>query len=143
LRRDSAWLRPGLADYICVFRKPGENKVHILPKDISNDDWIKWAHPVWYDIRETHTLSAAEARTEKDERHVCPLQLDVIDRCVRLWSNPGELVLSPFAGIGSEGYQSILRGRRFVGIELKPEYFSTACLNLQRATMEMQKEMLF
>ena len=143
LKRDSSWLRPGLADYVCVFRKPGENKIPIHPKDISNDDWIKWAHPIWTDIRETHTLSAAEARTEKDERHVCPLQLDVIDRCVRLWSNPGELVLSPFAGIGSEGYQAILRGRRFVGIELKPEYFETACLNLQRAENEMKKETLF
>jgi DNA modification methylase len=143
LKRDSSWLRPGLADYVCVFRKPGENKVPVRPKDISNDDWIKWAHPVWYDIRETNTLSAAEARTEKDERHVCPLQLDVIDRCVRLWSNPGEFVLSPFAGIGSEGYQSILRGRRFIGVELKQEYFETACLNLQRAEDEMRREKLF
>jgi DNA modification methylase len=136
LRRDSSWLRPGLADYILLFRKPGENAVPIRPDDISNDDWIIWAHPVWYDIRENNTLNKCEARTENDERHICPLQLDAIDRCIRLWSNRGETVLSPFAGIGSEGYQAIKTGRRFVGIELKPEYAEVAMKNLRRAENE-------
>ncbi len=132
LKKDSSWLRPGLADYICIFRKPGENAVAIHP-DIGNEEWITFAHPVWYGIRETDTLSVAEARSEKDERHVAPLQLETIERCIRLWSNPNELVLSPFAGIGSEGYKAILLGRRFIGIELKPEYWATAVHNLQRA----------
>lgn len=143
LKRDSSWLRPGLADYILLFRKPGENKIPILPKDISNEDWIKWAHPVWLDIRENHTLNKCEARSDKDERHVCPLQLDVIDRCVRLWSNVRETILSPFAGIGSEGYQSILRGRKFIGIELKPEYAKVAIDNLNKADQEIGQNDLF
>lgn len=132
LRKDASWLRPGLADFIEVFRAPGENAVPILP-DISNEDWIKWAHPVWYGIRESDTLNVAEARGQDDERHIVPLQLEVIERCVRLWSNPGELVLSPFAGIGSEGHEAVRLGRRFVGIEIKEEYFLTAIKNLQRA----------
>lgn len=141
LKRDSSWLRPGLADYVCLFRKPGENKVPILPKDISNEDWIKFAHPIWTDIRENRTLSKGEARSEDDEKHICPLQLDVIDRCVRLWSNPGEIVLSPFAGIGSEGYQSLLLNRKFVGIELKREYFEVACRNLAWAENSKNEQM--
>jgi len=143
LRRDSSWLRPGLADYILLFRKPGENAVPIRPDDISNDDWIVWAHPVWFDIRENNTLNKCEARTENDERHICPLQLDAIDRCIRLWSNRGETVLSPFAGIGSEGYQAIKTGRRFVGIELKPEYAEVAMKNLRRAENESGEYELF
>lgn len=134
LRKDASWLRPGLADFIEVFRAPGENAVPILP-DISNEDWIKWAHPVWYGIRESDTLNVAEARGLDDERHIVPLQLGVIERCVRLWSNPGETVLSPFAGIGSEGYEAVRLGRRFVGIELKEEYFQTALKNLRQAEL--------
>ena len=132
LRRDSASSRPALADYILVFRAPGENAVPILP-DITNDQWIEWARPIWYGIQESDTLSAREARGDDDERHIAPLQLGTIERCIRLWSNPGELVLSPFAGIGSEGYVALKLGRRFVGIELKPEYAATAIKNLQRA----------
>ena len=132
LKKDSVWLRPGLADYILIFRKPGINAVAIHP-DIDNETWIKWAHPIWYGIRESDTLHAAEARSEPDERHVAPLQLGTIERCLRLWSNPGETILSPFAGIGSEGYQAILNDRRFIGIELKPEYAAAAQRNLQRA----------
>lgn len=142
LRRDSSWLRPGLADFIEVFRKPGDNAVSIHP-DITNDEWIEWAHPVWYGIRETDTLNVVEARSDKDERHICPLQLGTIERCVRLWSNKGETVLSPFAGIGSEGYQSLKLGRRFVGVELKPEYFNVAVRNLQRCEAEKQELTLF
>ena len=142
LRKDSSWLRPALADFILVFRAPGDNVVPIKP-DITNDDWIKWAHPVWTDIRETKTLSAREGRDKKDERHICPLQLDVIERCLRLWSNPGEYVLSPFAGIGSEGYQAIVFGRKFRGIELKRSYYETAIRNLKRAESKVSEGVLF
>lgn len=133
LKKDSSWLRPAMADYILVFRRPGENAVPIHP-DLTNDEWIEWARPIWYGIRESDTLNVAEARTEKDEKHICPLQLGTIERCIRLWSNPGEMILSPFAGIGSEGYQTLKLGRRFTGIELKPEYHAVACRNLERAT---------
>ena len=134
--RDSSATRPALADYLLLFRKPGENAVPIK-NDVSNDEWIEWARPVWLGIRETNTLNARVARDDADERHICPLQLDFIDRCVRLWSNPGETVLSPFAGIGSEGYMAVKRGRRFVGIELKPSYWRTACQNLADLEAEM------
>lgn len=132
LRKDASWLRPALADYILVFRKPGDNAAPILP-DISNNDWIEWARPIWYGIRESDTLNVREARSDDDDRHICPLQLGTIERCVRLWSNPGDVVLSPFAGIGSEGYVSVRHGRSFVGIELKPEYYEAAAKNLRRA----------
>lgn len=132
LKKDASWLRPALADYILVFRKPGENPEQIKP-EISNEDWIQWARPIWYGIQESKTLNYREARTDKDERHICPLQLETIERCVRLWSNPGDLVLSPFAGIGSEGYVAIEHGRRFVGCELKPEYYEIAKKNLAAA----------
>lgn len=129
--KDSSWSRPAFADYILVFRKPGENAVPVKT-DITNEEWIDWARPVWYGIKETETLNAAEGRAEKDERHVCPLQLGTIERCIRLWSNPGETVLSPFCGIGSEGYQAIKFGRKFIGIELKESYWRTARKNLDR-----------
>tara|TARA_Y100000310_G_scaffold126272_3_gene125079 strand:- start:26267 stop:28522 length:2256 start_codon:yes stop_codon:yes gene_type:complete len=132
LRKDSSWLRPGLADFILVFRVPGDNAVPIQP-EISNDQWIEWARPIWYGIRESDTLHVAEGRAEQDERHIAPLQLGTIKRCIALWSNPGEVVFSPFAGIGSEGYQAILDGRRFVGIELKDSYYQAAVRNLGRA----------
>lgn len=136
LRKDASWLRPGLADYILIFRKPGENQVPITPA-ISNEEWIQWAHPVWYGIRETNTLNAAQGTTDKDDRHICPLQLDVIERCIKLWSNKGEVIFSPFAGIGSEGYQAVLLERRFIGIELKPEYYGVALINLAKAVTQM------
>jgi DNA modification methylase len=142
LRKDSSWMRPGLADYIIVFRKPGENAVPIHP-DMTNEEWIEWAHPIWYNIRESDTLNVAEGRDEKDEKHVCPLQLGTIERCVRLWSNPGETVFSPFAGIGSEGYESIRHGRKFVGIELKPSYYATARKNLDRMIRQQTQATLF
>lgn len=142
LNRDSAMSRPALADYILMFRKPGENPVAI-DNDVDNNTWIEWARPVWYGIRESATLNAAVARDNEDERHICPLQLPLIERCVRLWSNKGETVLSPFAGIGSEGYVSIQQGRRFVGCELKPSYWKTACDNLNRAEYEANLPTLF
>jgi DNA modification methylase len=142
LKKDASWLRPALADYILVFRKPGDNAVPIHP-DISNNEWIDWARPVWYGIRESDTLNKAEARSAEDDRHVCPLQLGTIERVVRLWSNPGELVLSPFAGIGSEGYVAIKHGRRFVGMELKPLYARTAAKNLAEAAHHQIQPSLF
>lgn len=140
LRKDASWLRPALADYIVVFRKPGENAAAIHP-DITNEEWIEWARPIWYGIRETDTLNVVEARSEEDERHICPLQLGTIERCIRLWSNKGETIFSPFAGIGSEGYEAIINERKFVGVELKPEYFRVACKNLESASQ--QKRTLF
>lgn len=142
LRKDSSWMRPALADFLLLFRAPGENAVPIHP-DITNEDWIKWAHPVWYDIRETETLTAAEGRDEKDEKHICPLQLDVIDRAVMLYTNPGETVLSPFGGIGSEGYQSVLRRRKYIGVELKRSYWKAACGNLKAAHTKAHEGELF
>lgn len=132
MRKDSSWSRPALADYILIFRKPGDNAVPIQP-DITNEQWIEWARPIWYGIRESDTLHVAEARGEDDERHICPLQLGTIERCLRLWSNLGETVLSPFAGIGSEGYEAVRLGRRFIGFELKPQYAEVAAKNLRAA----------
>lgn len=130
--KDSSWSRPALADYILIFRKPGENVVPIVP-DVSNEEWISWARPVWYGIRESDTLNTAAGRGADDERHICPLQLGTIERCVRLWSMPGETILSPFAGIGSEGYESVRLGRQFIGIELKRSYYDAARRNLAAA----------
>lgn len=142
LRRDSAMSRPALADYLILFRKPGDNPEPIIA-ELTNEEWIHFASPVWLDIRETNTLNTAVAKAERDERHICPLQLDLIDYAVRLWSNPGDLVLSPFAGIGSEGVGAIRRGRRFVGIELKPSYYETAKANLARAEADATAPLLF
>lgn len=128
--RDSSMTRPALADYLLLFRKPGDNDIPIKT-DVTNDEWIEWARPVWLDIKETNTLNARVARESADERHICPLQLDFIERCVRLWSNPGETVFSPFAGIGSELYVAVEQGRRGLGIELKPSYWQTAVSNLR------------
>lgn len=135
LHRNSLMSRPALADYLLMFKAPGDSDT-IVETDVDNETWIQWARPVWYDIRESDTLNVTEARENADERHICPLQLPLIERCVRLWTNPDELVLSPFAGIGSEGYVSVKHGRRFVGIELKASYWATAVKNLQRAESE-------
>lgn len=142
LKKDSSWLRPALADMILVFRAPGENAVPIHP-DMTNEDWIEWARPIWYGIRESDTLNVAVARANDDERHICPLQLGTIERCIRLWSNPGETVLSPFAGIGSEGYEAVRLGRKYIGVELKPEYAATAVKNLQTAEQSKTQGTLF
>lgn len=132
LNRDSAMSRPALADYLLMFRKPGDNAVPIKP-DCDNETWIEWARPVWFGIRETNTLNTVVAKENADERHICPLQLDLIERVVRLWSNTGETVLSPFAGIGSEGYVAVQQGRRFIGCELKPAYWKVGAENLRMA----------
>jgi len=114
-----------------------------IQSDVDNETWIQWARPVWLGIRESDTLNVAMARDEKDERHIAPLQLGLIERCVRLWSNEGELVLSPFGGIGSEGVVSIRRGRRFIGCELKPQYWKVACRNLEDAEAECEAPSLW
>ncbi len=132
LRRDAAMSRPALADYVIILHKPGENAVPVRP-DIDNETWIEWASPIWRGIPEMSTLNPGSGAENADDRHICPLQLPLIERCVRLWSNPGELVLSPFAGIGSEGFEAVRLGRSFVGIELKPSYWQTACANLRKA----------
>lgn len=136
LKKDSLELSGGHADYLLIFKKPGKNEVPVMPIDnneMTAEDWILWAHPVWYGIRESNTLNVAVARADDDEKHMCPLQLDLIERVVKLWSNPGELIFSPFAGIGSELYEAIKWRRRGLGIELKPEYFQTAIHNLNNA----------
>jgi superfamily II DNA or RNA helicase len=133
--KDSSWLRPAMADYILLFRAPGENPVPVKT-DVSNEEWILFAHPIWYGIRESNVLGYREARENEDEKHICPLQLETIERCIRLWSNPGEAVFSPFAGIGSEGYVARRFGRRFVGIELKESYWKQATKHLQIADAE-------
>lgn len=140
--RDSSKTRPALADYLLLFRKPGDNAVPIK-NDVSNEEWIHWARPVWLDVHETRTLNERVARESADERHICPLQLDFIERCVRLWSNPGETVLSPFAGIGSEIYQAVKFGRYGIGIELKESYWRTAVNNLATLENEMGAASLF
>lgn len=134
--RDASMLRPALPDYLLKFRAPGENPVPVK-SDVTNEEWIAWARPIWPDIRETNTLNTRVAKDDADERHICPLQLDLIERCIRLWSNPGELVLTPFAGIGSEVYTAVKLGRRGVGIELKPSYWRTAVDNLRLLDDEM------
>lgn len=142
LKRDSAMTRPVHPDYLLVFRKPGENAVPIQ-SDVDNDTWIKWAEAVWDDIQEMNTLNVKLGREANDERHICPLALDLIERCVRLWSNRGELVLSPFAGIGSEGVGSLRHGRRFIGCELKPSYFQTAVKYLRELDDELSMPTIF
>jgi DNA modification methylase len=140
--RDSSMLRPALADYLLLFRKPGDN-AEPIKTDVTNEEWIKWARPVWLDIRETNTLNERVAREQSDERHICPLQLDFIERVIRLWSNRGETVLSPFAGIGSEGYVAVKTGRRFIGCELKPSYWRTAVAYLRSVDEQMLAGTLF
>lgn len=141
IKKDSTMSRVGGADYILVFRKEGDNPEPVThqDKDPSRDDyfpvdvWQKYASPVWMDINYSNTLQRTSARAEKDEKHICPLQLDTIERAIRLWTNPGDLVFSPFAGIGSEGFQAIKMGRRFYGIELKESYFEQATKNILAA----------
>lgn len=151
-------VRQGMADYLIVFRKyrdipdiPDKQVQHKLKgavhefqgdqppasfdsdRDYSIQVWQRYASPVWFDIRQTRVLNVAQARENGDEKHICPLQLDVISRSIDIWTNPGDVVLSPFAGIGSEGYEAVRMGRKFVGIELKESYFNTATRNLTDA----------
>lgn len=138
LKKDSSASRVGCPDYLLVFKKPGANPKLIAnnPDDFSCDEWEKIAEPVWMDIDQGNVLNRKGSKESGDERHICPLQLDVIERALRLWSAPGDLVSSPFTGIGSEGYQAVKMGRKFVGAELKPSYFRDACLWIKQAESE-------
>ncbi len=138
LRKDSALSRMGIADYVVFMRKPGANDdpVAHTPEEFPVDLWQKWASPIWTDIDQSDTLQHASAREDADERHIAPLQLEVIRRCLRLYSNPGEIVWSPYAGIGSEGYVALQLGRRFIGAELKESYYRQAVRNLASAVRQ-------
>lgn len=135
LKRDSLECSPALNDYVLEFRRPGKQETHV-ETDVTNEEWIRWASGVWDDIDETAVLSHYNARGEDDEKHICPLQLPVIERCVRLWSNPRETVFSPFAGVGSEVYVAIQQRRFGYGIELKREYFDQAVRYVEEAVSE-------
>ena len=131
VRENSAMCRQGIPDYLVTMRKPGESeRITHTREEYPVDLWQKVASPVWMDINPSDTLQRESAREHDDERHICPLQLEVIRRGVTLWSNKNDIVLSPFAGIGSEGYVAIQEGRRFVGVELKESYYRQAKLNL-------------
>ena len=129
LVKDSGRSRAGMPDYLLVFRKNGDNANPIThdPTMFPVEQWQEWASPVWMTVQQTRTLNAAAAREDKDERHLCPLQLDVIERALVMWSNPGDVVLSPFMGIGSEGTCAVKMQRKFLGVELKEAYFRQAC----------------
>jgi superfamily II DNA or RNA helicase len=135
IKKDSTISRQGIPDYLVTMRKPGENLERVTHTDESFPVslWQKYASPVWMDINPSNTLQRKSAREHEDERHICPLQLQVIQRAIELWTNPKDLVLSPFAGIGSEGFVAIREGRKFLGFELKQSYFKQACLNLKAA----------
>jgi DNA modification methylase len=153
--------RQGIPDYLCTFRKPGKNEQPVTGEfetyrgdteafdkrenkgNLSIDIWQRYASPIWTDINQTNTLNARMGRDGNDERHVCPLQLDVISRCLQLWSNPGDVVLSPFAGIGSEGVGALREGRKFVGVELKQSYFDAAVKFLTQQESEDSIPTLF
>jgi DNA modification methylase len=136
LRTDSSFSRQGLPEYMMVFRKWAREEDAIepvthTPEDFPLDQWQKYASPVWMDTRETNVLNAI--RAPGDEKHICPLPLDLIERSIKLYSNPNDVVLSPFMGIGSEGYGALKAGRRFIGTELKEEYWRQATRHLTSA----------
>lgn len=157
LAKDSCMSRQGVPDYLVTMRKPGINPEpvegeldHYCGEEgtftstgrLSIDIWQRYASPVWMDINPSDTLQFRSAREHNDERHICPLQLQVIHRALQLWTNPGDVVLSPFAGIGSEGYESVRLGRKFIGVELKRSYWEQACRNMANIERETTKEML-
>lgn len=133
IKKDSCMSRQGIPDYLVTMRKPGDNpeRVTHTNEDLPVKLWQRYASPVWMDINPSNTIQKQSAREEKDERHICPLQLEVIERAIHLWSNRGDVVLDPFAGIGSTGYVALKMGRKFVGVELKKSYFDQACANLR------------
>ena len=134
VRENAAMCRMGIPDYLITVRAPGDCERVTHGEEYPVDLWQKVASPVWMDINPSDTLQYMSAREHDDERHICPLQLEVIRRGVMLWTNPGDIVLSPFMGIGSEGYVALEMGRRFVGVELKASYFGQAVANLGAAT---------
>lgn len=135
LKKDSAMSRQGIPDFIVTMRKPGDNPERVTHTDESFpcNVWQKYASPVWMDINQSDTLQRKSAREDKDEKHICPLQLEVIKRCIELWSNPNDIVLDPFAGIGSTPYVALRMGRRGLGIELKQSYYEQAVKNCNEA----------
>ena len=135
LKKDSAMSRQGIPDFIVTMRKPGDNPERVTHTDESFpcNVWQKYASPVWMDINQSDTLQRKSAREDKDEKHICPLQLEVIKRCIELWSNPNDIVLDPFAGIGSTPYVALRMGRRGLGIELKGSYYEQAVKNCNEA----------
>ena len=158
IEKDSAMCRQGLPDYLITMRKPGDNPEPIEHEEgftsyagldepkhgtYSHQVWRRYASPVWMDINQSNTLQKESAREDEDERHICPLQLDVIERALQLWTNPGDIAFSPFMGIGSEGYKALEMSRRFVGIELKESYYNTATNNLKIASNRQDQATLF
>jgi DNA modification methylase len=146
MKKDSSHSRPALVDQILIFKKPGDNAVPIEPVkngELDNETWINWAHGIWTDISETKTLQYYCGRDADDEKHICPLQLETIERCVKLYSNPGETVLTPFLGIGSEAYVALTLGRKAIGIELKESYYKIAVANLRKAENISSEPSLF
>ena len=134
MNKDSSHSRPALVDQILIFKNPGESVIPVTPVkngELDNEKWISWAHGIWTDISETNTLQYYHARAKEDEKHICPLQLETIERCIKLYSNPGEVVFTPFMGIGSEVFQAINYNRKAIGIELKKSYFDVAVKNLK------------
>lgn len=140
LKKDSCMSRQGIPDYLVTMRKPGDNpeRVSHTNESFPVDVWQRYASPVWMDINPNDTLQASSVRDEKDERHICPLQLGVIRRALNLWTNPGDTVLTPFMGIGSECVVALEHGRRTIGIELKPSYYRQAVANV-KATREFEQ----
>jgi len=145
LKKDSCMSRQGIADYLVTMRKPGDNPERVTHTNESFpvSVWQRYASPVWMDIDPQNTLTYREAREHDDERHLCALQLDVISRAIELWTNPGDTIMSPFAGIGSEGYVALQSGRRFVGAELKESYYRQAVKNLRAARKQMTLDGMF
>jgi DNA modification methylase len=139
IRTNATMCRQGIPDYLITMRTPGDvvDRVAHGP-DLPVDEWQKLASPVWMDINPSDTLQYRSAREHDDERHICPLQLEVIKRGIRLWTRPGDVVLSPFAGIGSEGHCAIQMGRKFIGAELKKSYYEQGARNLAAAHMGTQ-----
>jgi DNA modification methylase len=139
LQKDSAKSRGGMPDYLLTFVKPGDNvsPINHTPEDFPLEQWQEWASPVWMSVDQANVLNVKAAKHAHDERHLCPLQLDVIERAVIMWSNAGDTVLSPFMGIGSEGYVSLKLGRKFIGTELKDTYFGQAVEYLTMADSQL------
>ena len=145
LKKDSALSRQGIPDYLVTMRKPGVNPDPIThdPDEFPVDLWQRYASPVWFDINPNETLQRESAREAADERHICPLQLEVIRRALMLWTRPGDRVLSPFAGIGSELFEAVKCGRYGIGVELKASYFAQAVANVRAAETEFKSGTLF
>jgi len=158
MKKDRSWLRPALPDYILKFRKPGDNPIPVCG-NMTGDEWIELANPTWpnendrasewgawatwYGIKESDTLNVRAARDNKDERHICPLQLGTIERCIKLWSNKGEIIFDPFMGIGSTGYRALELGRKFIGCELKPNYYRVAVDNIKSISNKRADSLFF